>query len=113
MKNLLKLLVCALSLAYAQNALPLSIKDFATICDSTTVPCEELPVMQAYVGGALDLIATLDEKTDYLETIYCEDKSELLKTGPIIDYVMSHKDEMPNRNAMMLLIQYLVEEGGC
>lgn len=107
-------LMLIFSLGAASNsAKALTLAEFNAICASTAMPCAEIPILQAYIGGAIDLVAMLDEETDYLETLYCVPKSTLLDTTPIIQFMVSHKDERPSRNAMLLLIQYLVENGQC
>lgn len=109
LKNLAFMLACV----WPVGASAMTIEEFDSICTSATIPCQDIPFMQAYIGGALDLLAMLDEETEYLESIYCSPKQELFATTPIINYVLAHKSERPTRNAMMLLIQYLEEEGGC
>ena len=52
---------------YAPSTLALTMKQVSVICHSSPVECSDHPIIQAYVGGALDLLATLDEHTDYLE----------------------------------------------
>lgn len=102
-----------LALTWPFGAFAMTIGEFASICNSSNTPCQDMPFIQAYIGGALDLLAMLDEETDYLEPIYCAPKPELFRTTPIINYVLVHKNDRPTRNAMMLLIQYLEEKGGC
>lgn len=108
-----KTLGFTLAFVWPFGASAMTIEEFNSICNSATIPCHDIPFMQAYIGGALDLLAMLDEETDYLESLYCAPKQELLATTPIINYVLEHKSERPARNAMMLLIQYLEEKGGC
>jgi hypothetical protein len=86
---------------------------FSSICESAGLECSEHPVLQAYVGGALDLIAMLDEETDYLDTVYCKEPKELFDVPAIIRYMEGHQEEYADRNAMLILIRYLEEFGGC
>jgi len=86
---------------------------FISICESTDKPCEEHSILQAYVGGSLDLIAVLDEETEYLDKIYCKEPKDLFDVSKIIKYMESHKIEYAQRNAMVLLIRYFEKNGGC
>lgn len=109
----LQFLCFMLTLSLPFGASAMTIKEFDSICSAATIPCQDNPFIQAYIGGALDLLAMLDEETDYLEPLYCVPKQGLFATTPIIDYVLAHKNERPTRNVMMLMIQYLEEKGGC
>lgn len=95
------------------NSAALSMNDFARICESYNGDCSNQPFLQAYVGGALDLVAMLDEETDYLDEIYCRTASEFFDVPEIIRYMMAHKDSYGDRNAMLVVIRYLEEMGGC
>ncbi len=107
------LLSVPLGLVAAQPAQAMKISEFAQICETAPMPCAEIPFIQAYVGGALDLLAALDEDTDYLSPIYCVPARELFDTGKIITFMEAHQNENPSRNAMLLVIQFMEEEGGC
>ena len=96
-----------------QNAAALSMDQFVAICASQPGECSDHPLLQAYVGGALDLIAMLDEETDYLQTVYCKPTSTLFDVDTIIRYMTRHAEEYAQKNAMLLLIRYLEEQGGC
>lgn len=91
----------------------LTMSEFAGICQSATVACSEHPILNAYVGGALDLIAMLDEETDYLGAVYCRSPQALFDVPAIIRYMQSKQSEYADRNAMLVLIRYLEEKGGC
>jgi hypothetical protein len=91
----------------------LTTEEFFTICESAPVECTEHPALQAYIGGALDLLATLDEQTDYLETLYCTDPRELFDIPAIIGFMQAHREEYAERNAMLLLVRYFERRGGC
>lgn len=91
----------------------LTIAEFAMLCDSSPGPCHEVPIIQAYIGGALDLVAMLDEETDYLATIYCRPPREIFDVEGIIHYFEDRRNDRPERNAMLLLVSYLEEKGGC
>ncbi|MEM1175750.1 MAG: hypothetical protein AAGA33_07450 [Pseudomonadota bacterium] len=91
----------------------LTMGEFSSVCESYKGDCTRLPFLQAYVGGALDLVAMLDEETDYLETIYCRAPTEFFDVPDIIDYMLANKEAYRDRNAMLLVIRYLEEMGGC
>ncbi|MEO1078374.1 MAG: hypothetical protein AAFY29_02385 [Pseudomonadota bacterium] len=95
------------------DASALTTEDFFRICEMNEASCSENPVLNAYVGGALDLIASLDENTDYLQPVYCVDPRTLFKIPMIVAYMEQHREEYAQRNAMMLLIRYLEENGEC
>jgi hypothetical protein len=110
--------IIAVALASSVLVLPnsasaLTMDQVAAICASHEGECSEHPILQAYVGGALDLIAMLDEETDYLGEIYCKEPSALFDVPAIIQYMGKHRVEYADRNAMLLVIRYLEEKGGC
>ena len=95
------------------GASSLTVNQFAALCDSMKGECGEHPTLQAYVGGALDLIAVLDEETDYLAKVYCKKPAELFEVSNIIRFMLEHREEYATRNAMLLVVRYLEEKGGC
>lgn len=107
------ILAASMSLSVPRHAVALTIDQFAAICASHTVECSDHPLLQAYVGGALDLIAMLDEQTDYLGEVYCREPSVLFDVPAIIVYLHAHRTEYAGKNAMLLVIRYLEKEGGC
>lgn len=111
MLALLSLLI--LSAGMPTTARALSMADFVRICEAASIPCSEHPIINAYVGGALDLIAMLDEETDYLDTVYCESPQTLFDVPTIIQYMEGLSSEYADKNAMLVLIRYLEEHGGC
>lgn len=111
--RLLFLIAAILAVSLPGDASALSMKQFETICAAGAVECRQNPFLQSYVGGALDLIAMLDEETEYLGQVYCESPKTLFDVPTIIDYMLSHKEAYADKNAMLLLIRYLEEHGGC
>jgi len=101
------------ALAVSGTASALTMNQFIRICEAAGKECSEHPVLNAYVGGALDLIAMLDEETDYLADVYCEPPETLFDVPAIIRYMETHRSEYATRNAMLVLIRYLEEHGGC
>lgn len=106
-------LVALLLPLHTYDATALTMKQFSDICHSAPGKCSDHPVIQAYVGGALDLLATLDEKTDYLEKLYCKEPKELFDVPAIIRFMEQRKEQYAADNAMLVLVRYFEEEGGC
>lgn len=112
--NLTRTTRCAVLIALIGLAGPasaLTMDQFSSICRET--PCSEHPILNAYVGGALDLIAMLDEETDYLGEVYCKPAKTLFDVPAIIRYMETRQREYADRNAMLVLIRYLEEHGDC
>lgn len=95
------------------NAFALTVGQFSKICDAAPGECSDHPTLQAYVGGALDLIATLDEETEYLDTLYCKEPQGLFDVPAIIRFMQNHQEEYAKRNAMLLVVRYFEVNGGC
>lgn len=98
---------------YTTSTQALTVQQFSDICASAPGECSELPVIQAYVGGALDLLATLDEQTEYLETLYCKEPQKLFDVAAIVRFMQQQPEQSANSNAMLLLIRYFEQNGGC
>lgn len=95
------------------NSTALTLGQFIGICETGQYECSQHPIASAYVGGALDLIAVLDEETDYLKSIYCKKPEELFDVPAIIRYMQQGGAEHASQNAMILVLLYLEEHGGC
>ena len=91
----------------------LSVDELLDACERTGVPCKDIPWVQAYIGGALDLIAMLDEETEYLGQIYCKSPEDLFDVPGILGYVEQNRAGNGHKNAMLLVIQFFEEYGGC
>lgn len=111
--RLMTLPLLALLSLHASSVSALTAADFSSICDSAKANCSENAVVQAYVGGALDLLATLDEHTDYLDKVYCKDPRELFDMASIVRFMQAHSKDDAERNAMLVLIRYFEVFGGC
>lgn len=112
--RLLATVVVALLLPlFAPSATALTMEEFSHICRSSPGKCSEHPVVQAYIGGALDLLATLDEQTDYLKKLYCKEPSILFDVPTIIRFMEQRSEEYAKGNAMLVLVRYFEEHGGC
>lgn len=101
------------TLVITRPATALTMNQFSRICESAETQCRKHPILNAYVGGALDLIAMLDEETDYLGEVYCRPAKTLFDVPSIIRYLETHQTNYSNKNAMLVLIRYLEEHGGC
>lgn len=110
--KILSILSLSISI-YAPNINALTMKQFSEICHSSPKECSNHPVFQAYIGGALDLLATLDERTEYLEKVYCKEPRELFDVPAIIKFMMQQSEEYSQENAMLVLVRYIEVHGGC
>lgn len=70
-------------------------------------------MINAYVGGALDLLAVLDEQTNHLAKIYCKRPKELFDVPSIIRFMETKSEQYAADNAMLVLVHYLEKHGGC
>ncbi len=106
-------LVTLLLPLYAPSATALTMKQVSEICHSSPGECSDHPIIQAYVGGALDLLATLDERTDYLGKVYCKKPKELFDVPAIIRFMELRGEQYAADNAMLVFVRYFEEHGGC
>jgi len=106
-------LVTLILTLHAPSATALTMKQISDICHSSPGKCSDHPIVRAYVGGALDLIATLDERTDYLKKVYCKKPKELFDVPAIIRYMEQRSKQYAKDNAMLVLVRYFEEHGGC
>ncbi|MEL7450526.1 MAG: hypothetical protein AAFN78_15035 [Pseudomonadota bacterium] len=91
----------------------LSVDGLLDGCAQAGAPCKDLPWAQAYIGGALDLIAMLDEETDYLGEVYCKSPDVLFDVPGIFSFIEKNRKGNGDKNAMMLVIRFFEEYGGC
>ncbi len=98
---------------HVSSASALTMKQVSEICHSYSGECSDHPIIRAYVGGAIDLIATLDERTDYLKKVYCKEPKKLFDVPTIIRYMEQRSKQYAKDNAMLVLIRYFEEHGGC
>lgn len=97
----------------SSSASALNMEQFSNICESAPGECRDHPILNAYVGGALDLLATLDEDTAYLDKLYCKDPKAIFDVPAIIRFMQVHREGYADRNAMLLVVRYFEENGGC
>ena len=105
--------ISLLALSLPERAEALRVGEFMAICTQSGMACEDLPVLNAYVGGGLDLIAMLHEETDYIEPVYCKDPKALFDVRAIIRFIEEHHQGNEDKNAMLLMIKFLEVNGGC
>jgi hypothetical protein len=110
---LITTLITLILTLHASSATALTMKQISDICHSSPGKCSDHPIVLAYVGGALDLIATLDARTDYLKKVYCKNPKELFDVPKIIRFMEQRSKQYANDNAMLVLVRYLEEHGGC
>lgn len=113
MKTCIQLLTLVLLLVSSQTGNTLTSAQFAKMCAHHPQPCDQHPIAQAYVGGALDLLATLQEQTPYLEKLYCAETQDVFVMADIIAFMQQYAEEHGDRNAMMALVMYFEKNGGC
>jgi len=112
MRTFLSALAC-LTLVCPINVTALTTDEFLRACEAGPKTCVDHPVLRAYLGGAMDLLATLDEKTPYLAKIYCKSPEELFQIADIVDYLHRHRRAYGSENAMLPVVRYFEEFGGC
>ena len=105
--------IIGLSLLSPRAVQALNMEQFMNICHSSKSKCSEHPILRTYVGGALDLIAVLQEDTKYIKKVYCKEPKKLFNVPVIINFMIKHKKAYNSRNAMLLVLRYLEEKGGC
>ena len=105
--------IVLLVLSCPDRAEALRVAEFMAICEQAGQECEKIPILNAYVGGALDLVAMLHEETDYIEPIYCKDPKLLFDVPAIIRFVEKNQAGNEEKNAMLLVIRFLEAYGGC
>lgn len=105
--------ISLLALSLPQSAAALRVAEFMAICNQSGVACEEVPILNAYVGGGLDLIAMLHEETDYIEPVYCKDPKALFDVSAIIRFIEDNQEGNESKNAMLMVVAFLEEHGGC
>ena len=102
-----------IALTAVPSAQALRVSEFVAICEQANMPCKDVPILNAYVGGALDLIAALHEDTDYIKPIYCKDTKQLFDVPAMIKFIETHQSGNENKNTMLLLIKFLETYGDC
>jgi hypothetical protein len=55
----------------------------------------------------------LAERTDYLEQVYCRDPELLFDVSVIIRFMQQRSEQYAADNAMLVLVHYFEEHGGC
>lgn len=113
-RSLITALFTLLLSVHAASATALTMDEFSNICRSSPGNCSDHPIIQAYVGGALDLLATLDERTNYLEKkLECKKPNKLFDVPTIIRFMEQQSEQYVKDNAMLVLVRYFEEHGGC
>ena len=106
-------LIALLLFLHAPGSLALTMKQVSDICHSSSGECSAHPIIRAYVGGALDLLATLGERTNYLGKMYCKEPNELFDVSAIIRFMELRSERYATDNAVLVVVRYLEEHGGC
>jgi hypothetical protein len=96
----------------AANAL--SVSQFSQLCSQAKPQkCHEVPLVRAYVGGALDMVASLQESKALATDLVCRPPEDLFEVEQIITYMEKNASEDNKQNAMYLVINYIQKHGGC
>jgi len=98
---------------HVPSATALTMKQVSDICHSSSVECSDHPIIRAYIGGAFDLLAMLDEQTGYLGKMYCKKSKELFDAQAIIRFMELRSEQYATDNAMLVLMRYFEKHGGC
>ena len=96
-----------------QQANALTVQQYKDACASQEASCDQHPILNAYIGGALDLLASLQDETDYLSTLYCIQPAEIFDTKKISSFIENSDARHNHKNAMLLLVAYFEQHGGC
>lgn len=113
MRSIATAALCVIGLSLSPRVEALTVGEFVTVCEQAGRPCADIPVLQAYVGGALDFVAVLHEQTDYVRPIYCRSPDELFDLPAIIAFIEDNRAGNANSNAMTLVVRFLEEFGQC
>lgn len=97
----------------ANSVAALTVQEFKQICLTQEADCEEHPAINAYIGGGLDLLASLQEETEYLQRLYCGQPDTLFDAKKIIQFIEQSSKEFEQQNAMLRLVAYFEQQGGC
>ena len=112
-KTLISFALFITACAWAPGAQALRVSQFMAICQEAGMPCKDVPILNAYIGGGLDLIAGLHEDTDYVRPIYCKDTKQLFDVAAIIGFIEKNHDGNEDKNTMLLLVKFLETYGDC
>ena len=98
---------------FVPGSYALTLGEFNQICVSFQRNCSEHPVVQAYVGGALDLLATLNEREMLVTQPYCKSPDQLFDVAAIVAFLQNRPSIEGRDNAMLGVIRYFENNGGC
>lgn len=98
---------------HTPSASALTMKQVFDICHSSSSECSNHPMIQSYIGQAFDLLATLNEQMDYLGKMCCKKTKELFDVPAIIRFMELRSEQYATDNAMLVLVRYFEEHGGC
>ncbi|EPJ49351.1 MAG: hypothetical protein OFPI_25240 [Osedax symbiont Rs2] len=114
MKNAFITAILAIGLAFIPvNAQALTMKQFMQICHSAKSKCSQHPVLNAYIGGSLDLFAALQEQNLFKTKDFCANARPHFNVPAIIDHMEKNQAAYANKNAMLSLVSYFKKKGGC
>ena len=101
-------------LALAGRAQALRTGEFLALCGDVLAACAEQPVVQLYLGGALDALALVNETASARkQPLYCLPERQLFDMSRIVAHVVANRRKFEDKNAMTGVIDYLRAYGGC
>lgn len=81
-------------------------------CAAKGRSCDQLPFANIYIGGALDLLGTLNEKKQLKVPVLCSTNKDIFDVKRILQYMEKNREGYNDRNAMHIVIKYF-EEAEC
>ena len=79
-----------LSVLITKEAKALTVQQFVNICQQGGNECSKRPILQSYVGGALGMIAVLQESNAVLTKVYCKKPKGLFDVTKIINFILNN-----------------------
>ncbi len=87
--------------------------EFLQLCDDTAGACAEQPVVQLYLGGAMDALAVVNETALQKRPLYCLPERQLFDMHRIFAHIAENQQRFRQRNVMHAMLDYLRLHGGC
>jgi len=111
--TLIFIVTITLAILITKEAKALTVQQFVNICQQGEIECHKQPILQSYVGGALDMIAVLQESNALLTKVYCKKPKVLFGVRQIINFILNNSDTDKSKNTMLLVVRYLTKQGAC
>lgn len=95
------------------SAHSLTVQEVQSICSQQTTLCADNLVIQAYIGGGLDMLASLYEHEVLHGVRFCKSPQALFDVTNIINFLLTLEGGARAQNAMRQVTTYLQGESGC